>query len=179
MNVAYILNSTLPSSGATKSFMNMLKGLMAKGINPIVIVPDKDGIYQELVSMQIPTYVVTFRMHTFPDARSLSGYLLWPFRLVARIVANKRAATKITKFLSDKKIDIIHSNVSLLTIGYQAAKHFHKPHVFHIREVVSVDKFTENRVFQYGYQRIMLVEALRISNFIAPQPVFIDVLNLL
>ena len=139
MNVAYILNSTLPSSGDTKSFMNMLKGLMAKGINPIVIVPDKDGIYQELVSMQIPTYVVTFRMHTFPDARSLSGYLLWPFRLVARIVANKRAATKITKFLSDKKIDIIHSNVSLLTIGYQAAKHFHKPHVFHIREYVDKD----------------------------------------
>lgn len=139
MNVAYILNSTLPSGGATKSFMTMLKGLMAKGINPFVIVPDKHGIYQELVSMQIPIYVVTFRMQTFPDAKSVADYLLWPLRLSARIIANKRATMKIKKILSDKAIDIIHSNVSLLTVGYQAAKQLHKPHVFHIREYVDKD----------------------------------------
>lgn len=139
MNVAYILNSTLPNGGATKSFMTMLKGLMAKGINPFVIVPDKHGIYQELVSMQIPIYVVTFRMQTFPDAKSVADYLLWPLRLSARIIANKRATMKIKKILSDKAIDIIHSNVSLLTVGYQAAKQLHKPHVFHIREYVDKD----------------------------------------
>lgn len=139
MNIAYILNSTLPSGGATKSFLAMLKGLMNEGISPIVIIPDKEGIYPDLVSMQIPTYVVPFRMNTFPDARSVSDYLLWPLRLLARIIANKRAAVKITKFLSDKKIDIIHSNVSLLTVGYQAARQLHKPHVFHIREYVDKD----------------------------------------
>ena len=139
MNVAYILNSTLPSGGATKSFLAMLKGLMNKGISPVIIIPDKEGIYTDLVSMQIPTYVVTFRMHTYPDAKSVADHLLWLPRLFARIIANKKATRKITRFLSDKKIDIIHSNVSLLTIGYQAAKRLHTPHVFHIREYVDKD----------------------------------------
>ncbi len=139
MNIAYILNSTLPSSGANKSFLAMLKGLMKQGISPVVIIPDKEGIYPDLVSMQIPTYIVPFRMNTFPDARSATDFLLWPLRLLARIVANKRATVKITKFLSDKEIDIIHSNVSLLTIGYQAARKLHTPHIFHIREYVDKD----------------------------------------
>ncbi len=139
MNVAYILHSTISSGGATKSFMAMLIGLMDKGIRPVVVVPNTGGIYTELESMQIPTYVVPFRMHTFPDARSVADYLLWLPRFFARIVANKRATNKITKFLSDKNIDIIHSNVSLLTIGYQAAKKLHIPHVFHIREYVDKD----------------------------------------
>lgn len=139
MNIAYILNSTVSNGGATKSFMMMLRGVMNKGVTPFVIVPDTNGIYQDLVSLQIPVLPITFRTNSFPTVNSLKDIILFLPRLFARLIVNKRAIGKIVSFLSDKNIDIIHSNVSIITPGYQAARRLHLPHIFHIREYVDKD----------------------------------------
>ena len=48
VKIAFILNDTSPTNGATKAFLLLLQGLRIRGVHPHVVVPDKNGIYQEL-----------------------------------------------------------------------------------------------------------------------------------
>ena len=52
MRVLYVLNTSNPTNGATKAFMNMLRGVMALGVTPYVVMPDSGGIVGELAFRQ-------------------------------------------------------------------------------------------------------------------------------
>ena len=43
MNILYILHSTYPLGGASKSFLTLIKGVQEQGHTPIVVAPDADG----------------------------------------------------------------------------------------------------------------------------------------
>lgn len=134
MNIAYILNATIPNGGATKAFMNMLEGVMKYGIKPFVVVPDKDGVYLQLQKRNIPTLVVTYRASAYPPCQTLKQRLLFIFKLAARIIANHRATKILTAWLKENKIDIVHSNTGVVRIGFDAAQEVGACHIYHIRE---------------------------------------------
>ena len=99
MNIAYILHSTTPTAGATKSFIVMLQGLMKMGVKPVVVVPDREGIYEGLKKMGIPVLAKTYRMYTYPRGNTLSRKFLFLPRLLARLVTNRIATKATTDFL--------------------------------------------------------------------------------
>lgn len=135
MKVVYILSSTVTTGGASKSFLTMLRGLMAKGVRPTVVLPDSDGIYGMLSETGIETIVINYRPCTFPNGtNTLRDYLLYIPRIVGRLYLNRRASAQLTEILRRLRPDIIHTNVSVINIGYNAAKALHIPHVYHIRE---------------------------------------------
>lgn len=139
MKILYILNSTLPLGGATKSFLILLDGIIKKGFNPIVVVPDQNGIYEQLREKGIHTICISFREATYPWTRNIHDYLLFFPRIVGRIWLNWRAVAGLHKSLKDKGIDIIHSNVSVIDIGYRLSRRLHVPHIYHIREFGDLD----------------------------------------
>lgn len=134
MNIAYILNSTAATSGATKAFLNMLDGLLPKGIKPFVVVPDKDGVYEELQRRQITTLVVTYRSSAYPPLQTLRQFFLFLPKLTARLIANLKATSTLTTWLKKNQIDIVHSNTGVVRIGFDAAQRAGIPHIYHIRE---------------------------------------------
>lgn len=134
MNIAYVLNSTAATGGATKAFLNMLDGLMPKGIRPFVVVPDKDGVFLELQKRQIPTLVVTYRASAYPYLNTFKEFLLFIPKLAARIFVNHKATSTLTAWLKENRIDIVHSNTSVVRIGFDAAQRAGIPHIYHIRE---------------------------------------------
>lgn len=138
MNIAYILNTTAPNSGATKAFMNMLEGVMKRGVKPYVVVPDGEGITCELKSRNIPTLVVTYRTSAYPTFHTLKEKVLFVPKLIARIIVNHRATKVLTSFLKDNKIDIVHSNTGVVRIGFDAAQKVGVPHIYHIREFANL-----------------------------------------
>lgn len=142
MNVAYILSSA--TGGGFKSFINMLEELIKKGVYPIVILPEKNEILEQLSNMDVPTIVVKYRYNTYPPFTALKDKLLFPLRLIARQIINYYAIIKITRLLSNKNISIIHTNVSVIGIGHHIAKRLQIPHVFHVREYGDLD-------FHYKY----------------------------
>lgn len=139
MKIVYVLNSTYLFGGATKSFMMLLEGIIFKGYTPIVIVPDKNGIFEKLIEMGCKVYVCTFRPCTYPYTRNWKDWLLFVPRLLARLMINRLAVDKIVNFLSDKNVDIIHTNVSVIDVGFDAAKKLGVPHIFHFREYADLD----------------------------------------
>lgn len=139
MTVVYILNSTYPFGGSFKSFMSMLEGLMEHEVNPIVVVPDEDGIYKVLQEKNIKTVVTCFRPNTYPHRSTLKDLIWFIPKLIARRIVNRRAVSYLVKTLQNKQIDLVHTNVSVIDIGLRLARKIGVSHVFHIREYGDLD----------------------------------------
>ena len=139
MNIAYILSATISNGGATKAFINMLDGLFVYGIHPFVIVPDGNGITQELISRNIPTIVINYRPSTYPNSHTLKGKVLFFPKLIARIIVNRLATKTLEGHLKNDNIDIVHSNTGIIRIGFDAARKVGIPHIYHIREYGDLD----------------------------------------
>ena len=134
MKVAYILHSTEAHGGATKAFINMLSSLTPLGIKPLVIIPGKDGVFLELTKRRIPTIVLTYRSSTYPFFHTMKERLLFLPKLVAKMIVNHNATKELKTILIEHQIDIVHSNTSIVRIGFDAAQQVGIPHIYHIRE---------------------------------------------
>lgn len=139
MNVCYILNATIPNGGATKAFLNILTGLEGKDVAPVVIVPDKGGIYPDLKQRGIPVYAFTYRECCYSHARNLKEKLLFLPRMMAKLAVNRQAANKVCSILKRHHINLVHTNSGVINIGYRAARKCGIPHIYHIREYGDLD----------------------------------------
>ena len=139
MTIAYILNLTVSNGGATKAFINMLDGLLVYGIHPVVVVPDSNGITQELISRNIPTLVINYRPSTYPKSHTLKEKAMFIPKLIARIIVNRLATKTLKGYLKNNNIDIVHSNTGVIRIGFDAARKVGIPHIYHIREYGDLD----------------------------------------
>ena len=137
MNVVYILSSA--TGGGFKSFINSLDELMKKGLSPLVVLPMENEIHTLLSSRGIPTIIVKYRYNTYPPCTTMKDKLLFIPRLIARVAVNYYAVCIISKMLSDKNVDIIHTNVSIIGIGHYIAQKLHIPHIYHVREYGDLD----------------------------------------
>lgn len=151
MTVLYVLISTDPFGGATKSFLLLLQGVLKSGVKAIVVVPDTNGIYDTLCKMGVKVVVVSSKGNTWTGARSLKHKILYVPRQLGRVVVNNLAHRKIEKLLRDEKIDIIHSNNTVTDLGRHLAECRNIPHLYHVREYGDKDfglrYFPTNRSF--------------------------------
>lgn len=139
MKIVYILSSTNVFGGASKAIVSLLKGLMKKEVKPIVVLPKTDGLYVSLSQMGINVLAFPMRLNVYPKCGSLKNCLLFFPRLIYWLLLNEYSYIKLSKRLKDEHVDLIHTNVSVMNIGYRLAKKLHVPHVFHIREYADKD----------------------------------------
>lgn len=139
LKIIYIANSTTIFGGGSKALYNLLYGLIEKGVVPLVVLPKNDGLCLELQEKGIRTRVLNYRASTYPPLRSFQDKCLFLFRLVGRICLNIKAQFEITKIIRDFRPNIIHTNVSIINIGYSAAQRMKIPHIWHIREYGTLD----------------------------------------
>ena len=139
MRVLYVLNATIPNGGATKAFLSLLNQCRLYGIQPFIVMPDKDGIYRELQQQGLSVYVLPYRNCTYSYTRTLKERLLFLPRMIAKIAVNHIAAGKLATFIRENKIDVVHTNSSVVNIGFRAAQKTDIPHIYHIREYGDLD----------------------------------------
>lgn len=140
MKVAYIINPTTGTNGANSSFLQTLKGLMAKGVEPFVVAPDRGAFIDVLNGIGVKTYVVDYRPATYPNGfDSWKDYALFIPRLFGRIVLNTVATKKITEIIRNEAPDVIHTNIGVMDVGFRASRKLNIPHVFHVREYGDLD----------------------------------------
>lgn len=139
MKILFVISSTTIHGGASKAFMQMLIGLISMGVKPLVILPNKNGLYQVLQSKDIDCIALNYRMSVYPSYQSLKDILLFIPRLFGRIIVNNIATIQLISIIKQFKPDIVHTNVSVVAIGYYAARLLKIPHVWHIREYGDLD----------------------------------------
>jgi len=139
MKILYILSSTTPFGGASKSFLTLIRFMKQTGVTPMVVVPDTEGLCAELKESDIAYHVAFFRWGVYPPLETLKDKILFIPRLFGRIYANWIGTRQVCAIARTFKPDIIHTNVSVITVGYRAAQKLHIPHVWHIREYGDLD----------------------------------------
>lgn len=139
MKVAYILSSTDDFAGSTRSFLTLLPGLMAQGVQPVVIVPEEGGVCGKLREMGAKVHVLTYRCSVYPRWRTLRDVLLFLPRLAYQLLVNTFVIEPLARLLREEHVVLVHSNVSILRVGHLAARRLGIPHIFHIREYADRD----------------------------------------
>lgn len=149
MKVLFVLNTTA-MGGGNISFINMMRGLHEKGIKCYIVSPDRivDTTFQEYANGLVEHYYFAHLIsHTRDDMRFYHGY-----RKFKKIVRNLlycnpgsenyltlRENKELDGIVREVKPDLIHTNVGVLQAGYQVAKKYHIPHVWHLREYQTKD----------------------------------------
>ena len=139
MKVLYILHSTIRQAGATKSFLILLNGLIRKGVTPTVVVPDRNGVFEDLQKAGIETIALSYRAAAYPPIYAARDYLLFLPRTIVHQYLNWRASRKLYQMLKNRSFDIIHTNVSVIGLGFKLSRRLSVPHIYHFREYADKD----------------------------------------
>lgn len=134
MRVLYILSSPTIHGGANKSFLLMLAGLMNKGIEPFVILPNNGDIIKNFESRKIPYKVIYYKFSTYPPIKNIIDVLLFFPRIIRTCVIHTGSVHQLKKIVDEFNPDLLHTNVGPIQVGYRLSKWLKIPHVWHIRE---------------------------------------------
>lgn len=136
MKVLYITNGD-GYAGASIALENIISCLKDKIDIEVVFPRQKGDFSKKLESMGIKCYHFRYTMNVYPSDSMF--FLSKAIKILYIKIANVFACRKIEKIVRDAKIDIIHTNVGPVDIGYKVAKKIGIPHVWHLREYINKD----------------------------------------
>jgi len=121
--------------------LNTIENLREKGIVPYVLLPRQkdDSLCEQLDLRGISYSFVPLSWPVYPAFNTLAEQVVFLPKL-AKTWFNKIFATLcILWFVKRQKIDIIHTNVGILSEGFWASRICNLPHVWHLREFQDLD----------------------------------------
>lgn len=126
--------------GSTRSLINLIASVKGE-VYPIVLLPIKGEAYDYLVENGIETIVCPYvLLHDFFYSQDWKRVVFHPWRM--KIVKYWRLDWKcvlwVKYYLNGRKIDVVHSNFSPVTVGLLLAKVLKTKHVWHIREFLDL-----------------------------------------
>lgn len=136
MRVLYISSPGL--GGANVSLALLINELSHQEVKAKVIVP-LDSSVQLFRKYGVDAYNVDLRLDIWPSTTTFVGKLLFFPRFLYHFLVNVKAFAKINKIVAEFRPDIIHTNVSVISLGYKIARKHSIPHVWHIREYGTKD----------------------------------------
>lgn len=133
LNILYVCPDA-ELGGSTRSLFALIE-TVKDYVNPIVLLPVKSAAYEYFVEHGIECVVRKYeplfmQYHTWGDV-ILHPWHARPMKLIR---FNMTCAMFMLKYLRGRKIDIVHTNYSLATMGETLASLLHAKHVWHIRE---------------------------------------------
>lgn len=132
MKIIYVLNVT-DYSGATKSLLSLLNTLKYKH-DILIVCPDNNGVTKELIDTGYNVQILRYIFDIRPLGNTILDRLLFLPRFFKRKLINKIAVYKLYKISKCFEADIIHTNSSVISVGFYAARKNKIPHIMHVRE---------------------------------------------
>lgn len=133
MKLLSIASSSV-KGGATISLLNTLRGLKHKGIEIRVVVPQKGYLTEMLENEDIEYILCDVPYWAWPRVGGWRNYWKIPFKLMKVYLNEITSIFLLTRVLNSWRPDLIHTNVSVINLGYILSKRLNIPHVWHIRE---------------------------------------------
>lgn len=123
------------AGGSSKSLLNLVVGLSSLGHDVMIMLPSKGYLSDRLDAMGIRYTINRFiSLNVWPPVYNLVDAWHFPKRILILWQFNLLGARNLGKIIKQWTPDIIHSNNSLISIGYKASKKFNIKHIWHIRE---------------------------------------------
>ena len=128
--------------GATISFINMINGLIEKGVTPIIIIPksSNDINFMEFIKKNnIELYKTNIAVSYYTKSNNWKDFIN-PFKYFPLLFIKKFSSYfQLLKLCKKIKPDIIHTNVGIIHEPYYVAKRLSIPHIWHLREYQTLD----------------------------------------
>lgn len=138
MTILYLSHEDRPVLGSTLSLYNLIHSL-GEGHRAIVILPGHGPAYDYFTARGVRCVVVPFHVDFVGSGYNWRYYLTFPIRYVRDRVDNGRAVRRIVRELCGERIDVVHTNTSVLDFGPALARRLGVPHVWHLREFIDLD----------------------------------------
>ena len=139
MTVVYILH-VLNRSGSIISFKNLLPELVNRRIRPIIIIPKDKNVDENIKKEFINAGYECFNCHVDKSAlytdRNILKRIYHNLPILPKIVMARWDLNRVIRKINP---DIIHTISGITHEGYKVAKINNIPHVWHIREYLTLD----------------------------------------
>lgn len=140
MKVLYVC-STEDIYGDNKALLNLLPYLENMGVVPVFLVKGESNFFNYL--KQTGYTVVSFHgfyAHAMVHNNILKLYVSWIKRIFTqKVLQRDKEFNSLLSIIAKEKVDLIHTNNGICTLGYKLARKLNIPHVWHIREYIDKD----------------------------------------
>ena len=131
--------SSSGKAGSAISLLNTILGLKERGVEITVAVPNK-GFLTDILERNGINYVICpIPYWTWPPLSNLKDVLKFIPKLIRTFYNQGLSIRLLKKKIKSSHINLIHTNVSVINIGYILSKKLSIPHVWHIREYGDLD----------------------------------------
>lgn len=148
-------------NGSSKSLLNIIE-ILEQEHTIYVLTRFSDGaVYDELSKHNIT--ILVYKYSLARKSRNTTGEWILKrlkYNLYSKF-ENQRTAKTVAEIVKDKKIDIIHSNTSVIDIGGLISRYAGVPHIWHLREFGDLDFSMYPATFNLNYKEWMNCHAER------------------
>ena len=120
--------------GSSKSLLNMLHSVRDV-VAPIILLRKEGPVHDFFKSEGYECVVIPFRRITFQGTLWKRIYRSLP-HFITNSFINLRCILRASRLVREEGISIIHSNSSVIDVGYEIARFTGVKHVWHLREFV-------------------------------------------
>lgn len=126
--------------GSSASLLNLIESVRSS-VYPIVLFNSKGVAYDAFNKEGIECYVVPYVcLHQLHANRLIDVWRHpWRWHKIKKIRTVINCYLFVRNILRGRRIDIVHSNFSLVDIGVLFAKQLNAKHIWHIREFIDLD----------------------------------------
>jgi len=132
MNILFITHYS-ELYGANRSLLDLIDGLKFFDVKSFVVIPEEGIIEESLRTRGVPYKILPVPNWTASNQKPVSNYR--KKRIIQLLIA---ASSEYRKLIKQWSIDTVYSNSSISPIGRIVSHLTHKPHVWHIRELLDL-----------------------------------------
>lgn len=163
MNVLFVTHYWA-MMGANRSLLQLVLELRDKGVNPLILGPRIPKGTAESLKNHLQDNGIEYITVPFHLAKGAPG-----IRLLLANVHNRLLVSHTANILKKYKVDIIHSNSSVIDFGALLSKKLRIPHVWHLREFGNLDygikplfgHWGEKHIYSGNHQFIAISKIIR------------------
>lgn len=142
INVLFITLAYKNFDGATYSLMDLIKSVQDH-VHPIVLLKSKGCVYDYFRNNNVECITYNFEENLVGIPRKPHQVIKFIIKYIPRIIKYKTINQKCIHYLEtvikEKNIDLIHTNNSVLDIGYLISKKTNIKQVWHLRGFMDLD----------------------------------------
>ncbi len=153
MNIAVFYHDNDMYSGASRSMLSLMEDWKKEGNNVIVFLPKKGTMFQNIREKQFSVYEIPhFRTRINCGRGMIYRGVSKVLGVLSYLHLKLYVSMKISRIIDKENIEVLYSNTTATTVGYELKKKTGLPLVWHVREFGIAD---QNCEYVFGRKRLL------------------------
>lgn len=142
INVLFVTFASKNFDGATYSLMDLIKSVRGE-VNPIVMLRTHGCVYDYFTENGVECVVCDFEENLVGIPTKLHQYIKYAIKYIPSHLKysrkNRKCVEYISQRLKERDIKIVHTNNTVMSVGFEIAKALKAKHVWHLRGFMDLD----------------------------------------